>query len=213
VVRSELMLRRLILLQAAAMLFFMSSAPVEVVLAEHSLHAGAGGYGALLSAWGAGAVAGSAVYARWRALPSRTMIVLGTAALGVGLALMAGAPSIAVACLGSAVAGLGNGMQIVAVRTAVQEATPGRWTALTVSLNESMMQAVPGAAFVLGGGIAAAAGPRPALAVGGAGSLAVALVVRVCLPHRGGPKTPSPESGQACASGHVAMAVPEGERI
>ena len=45
---------------------FTISIPVEVVFAQHSLHAGAGGYGALLSGWGAGAVAGSAVYARWR---------------------------------------------------------------------------------------------------------------------------------------------------
>ena len=50
-------------------MFFTISVPVEVVLAQHTLHKGAGGYGALLAAWGAGAVLGSAVYARWHARP------------------------------------------------------------------------------------------------------------------------------------------------
>lgn len=213
VVRSEPTLRRLLLLWAAAMLFFMSSTPVEVVLAEHSMHAGASGYGALLSAWGAGAVVGSAIYARWRRLPSRTLIVLGTFALGVGLAVMAAAPSIVVACVGSAVAGVGNGMVFVAVRTAVQEATPERWTSLTVSINESLNQAVPGAAFVLGGGMAALAGPRPALAVGGAGSLAVAILIRLWLPAYEESITRVPESGHSSPSRQVTLASPEADRI
>jgi MFS transporter, DHA3 family, macrolide efflux protein len=189
VIRSELMLRRVILLQAAAFLFFMSSTPVEVVFAGHSLHVGSAGYGGLLSAWGAGYVAGSAIYARWRDLPSRTMIILGTAALGVGLAIMAAASSLAVACAGAAVAGIGNGAQAVAVRTAVQEATPHRWTALVLGLYESVVQAIPGAAFLLGGSITALAGPRPALAVAGAGCLAVALATRLWLPVGQPPQT------------------------
>ena len=52
------------------MVLFTISFPVEVVFAQHSLHAGPRGYGALLSAWGAGAVVGSAVYARWRRSPA-----------------------------------------------------------------------------------------------------------------------------------------------
>ena len=51
-----------------------------MVFAEHTLHTGAGGYGALLSAWGVGAVAGSAVYARWRGRPARQLIALGASA-------------------------------------------------------------------------------------------------------------------------------------
>ena len=81
-VRETPAIRTLLGLQAAMLLFFTISIPVEVVFTTHTLHAGAGGYGALLSAWGAGAVVGSAIYARWRDLPSRRLIVGGASALG-----------------------------------------------------------------------------------------------------------------------------------
>jgi len=57
--------------QGAGVVAFTISVPVEVVLAQHSLHAGAAGYGAMLSGWGAGAVVGSAAYARWRRVHAR----------------------------------------------------------------------------------------------------------------------------------------------
>jgi predicted MFS family arabinose efflux permease len=180
-VREQPLIRRLLALEAAAMLFFTISIPVEVVFAQHSLHAGAGGYGALLSAWGAGAIGGSLIYARWRALPSRELIALGTTSLGVGFIAMAAAPSLGIAITGAVIAGIGNGIQIVAVRTALQEATAERWMALTLSLNESIFQAVPGAGILLGGAIASLAGPRTGLATGAAGSLGVAVAIWVKL--------------------------------
>ena len=69
-VRGKPPIRGLLLLQAVGVLFFTISVPVEVVFAQHSLHAGAAGYGAMLSAWGAGAVAGAAIYARLRGRPN-----------------------------------------------------------------------------------------------------------------------------------------------
>jgi predicted MFS family arabinose efflux permease len=179
--REEPVIGRLLGLQAAAVLAFTISIPVEVVFAQRSLHAGAGGYGALLSAWGLGAVAGSAIYARWRGHPSRELMSIGALALGVGFLVMAIAPSLAVAIVGSAVAGTGNGVQAVAARTALQEAVEERWMALMMSLNEFNFQAVPGLGILLGGAIAALAGSRVALAVGGAASLAVAVAVWIAL--------------------------------
>jgi MFS family permease len=166
-------IRALFSLQAIAVLFFTISIPVEVVFAQHSLHAGAGGYGALLTAWGGGAVVGSAVYARWHALPLRQLIALGAGALGAGFILMASAPSLAVAVVGSALAGVGNGIEAVSARTALQEQVEQSWMALMMSLNESMYQLVPGAGIVLGGALASLASPRAALAVAGAGALGV----------------------------------------
>lgn len=183
------MIRTLLGLEAVAVMFFSLSTPVEVVFATRSLHAGAAGYGALLTAWGAGAILGSAIYARWRRLPSVTLIVLGTGAMGVGFLVMASAPSLAVALIGSAIGGVGNGIQIVAVRTAVQDAAPEQWMAMIVGLNESIFTAFPGLGFLLGGAVTALAGPRPALAVGAAGSLAVALAMRFLVP-REEPATP-----------------------
>jgi hypothetical protein len=69
----------------------------------------------------------------------------------------------------------------VASRTALQEAVHDRWMALMMSLNESIIQGVPGAGILLGGALAAAAGPRAALAAGGIGSLATSFAVLVML--------------------------------
>ena len=198
--RSDQLLRTLLALEAIAVVFFSLPAPVEVVFATHSLHAGAAGYGGLLTAWGAGAIGGSAVYVRWRRLPSRRLIVLGTAFLGLGLLVMAVAPTLATAMLGAVIAGIGNGIQIVAVRTAVQEAAPERWMAMILGLNESIFVAFPGAGILLGGAITALSGARAALGVAAAGSLAVASAMRIWLPaqqQRPEPANPGRESGFA----------------
>jgi Transmembrane secretion effector len=176
-IRTAPLLRRLVGLQALGMLFFTITIPVDVVLAQHTLHAGAGGYGVLLAAWGGGAILGSAAYARWRTLPSRILMTYGTLLMGGGFLMMALAPIIGVAIAGAAVAGVGAGIQGAAMRAALQEATPRQWMAPILSLNESVFQAVPGAGMLLGGAIAALAGARTALAVAAGGSLFVATVI------------------------------------
>jgi MFS family permease len=183
--RQHVVISRLLILQVFGVLFFTISVPVEVVFAEHSLHAGSAGYGGLLSAWGAGAVAGAAIYARWRALPQRSLIVTGAASLGIGFVVMAVAPTLAVAIVGAAFAGVGNGVEAVAARTALQEETEERWMALMMSLNESLFQSIPGAGILLGGAITALGSPRTALAIAGAGSLAVTLAAWFALPPLG----------------------------
>ena len=180
-VRREPPIRTLLVLLAAAVLFAALPIPVEVVLADHTLHGGAGGYGALLSAWGAGALLGSVIYARWKGLSSRAMIASSVWCLGAGFLVMAVAPSVGVAVGGAAVAGVGNGVMCVATRTALQERVREAWMALVMSLSESIMQGLPGAAILLGGALTAAAGPRAALAVAGIGSLVTSLAVWVML--------------------------------
>jgi MFS family permease len=174
-------IRALLAVTAAGLLFFTISIPVEVVFAQHTLHAGAGGYGALLSGWGVGAVVGSGAYARWRALPSRQLIAAGAGALGVGFAVMAAAPALWIAIVGSAIAGVGNGVESVAARTALQEEVQPQWMALMMSFNESMLELIPGLGILIGGAVAGLAGPRVALAIGGAGSLVVTAAVWVVL--------------------------------
>jgi predicted MFS family arabinose efflux permease len=204
-VKSSDPLRVLISLQAMGMVFFTISIPVEVVFAQHTLGSGAGGYGALLSAWGAGAVAGSAVYAKWRRQSARLLIAGSGAALGCGLAVMAVAPSIAVAVLGAALGGASNGVEMVATRTALQERTEPGWMARVMGLNESLAQAAPGLGILLGGAIAAVSGARIALGVAAAGSFAFTAVAWLVLgsPAFRGPATatsvPTPASVAATA--------------
>ncbi len=185
--RREPAIRTLLSLQAVALAFFTISIPVEVVFAQRSLHAGGGGgYGGLLAAWGAGAIIGSVAYVRWRRLAAGTLIGASAAALGAGFAVMAAAPTLIVAIAGSCVAGIGNGIEAVAVRTALQELVQERWMALVMGLNESLSQAGPGVGIVIGGAITEVAGPRTALAVAAAGALAIAAGAWVLLrPGRG----------------------------
>lgn len=179
--RAHRAVRWQLILQSAGMAAFTISIPVEVVFAQHSLHAGAGGYGAMLSGWGAGAVAGSAAYARYRRRPGRALLAASGIALGIGFAIIAVAPTIVVAVVGSALGGVGNGVGSVAGRTMLQEYTPQRWMGVMMSVNESVSQAAPGVGFVLGGLLASATNPRVALAVAAAGSLAYAGAVWILL--------------------------------
>jgi MFS family permease len=193
---------RLLLLQTFGMIMFTISIPVEVVFAQHSVHAGAGGYGAMLSGWGAGAVAGSAVYARWRRARGHLLLAASGALLALGFAIIAAAPTIVVAVIGSALGGAGNGAGGIAIRTMLQEYTPQRWMSLMMSLLESLGQAAPGLGFVLGGVLSAITDPRLALAVAGFGSLVYAVAVGWALrPARIGEPPPVPAAADSRVSG------------
>jgi hypothetical protein len=172
---------RLLSVQVAAVVFFTVATPVEVVLAQRTLHAGASGYGWMLTCWGAGAVAGSAIYARWRGLPARTLIVLGAASVGAGFTVMAAAPTIVVAAAGAAVGGIGNGIEAVAARTALQEHVGHTWMARIMSFTESVNDIAYGPGIAIGGAVATLANPRIAIAVGGIGALLVSAVMFVAL--------------------------------
>jgi MFS family permease len=191
--RDDLVLKRLLLMQALGLIFFTVTIPVEVVYAQHTLKAGAGGYGALLGVWGGGAVAGSAVYARWRRRSASVLIGGSAAALGIGFATMAVAPSLAIALVGAAIGGAGNSVESIAARTAVQERTPDRWMALMMSMMDSMSQLAPGIGIVIGGVITQLTTSRAAFAVAATGSLALAAAVPFALRHIGTPPPDEPE--------------------
>lgn len=180
-IRQQPAVRLMLGLQSAAILVFTLTVPVEVVYAEHSLHAGATGYGILLSSWGAGAVIGSAIYARWRGRPGRELISFGALMLGAGFLVTAAAPTLAVAAAGSVVAGIGNGIETIAARTTLQECTAERWMAMVMSFADSLYPIVTGVGIVIGGAIAALAGPRAALAAAGCGAVVVTAVVWLVL--------------------------------
>jgi len=172
--RGEELLVRLLALVGLGVMVFAIAVPVEIVLVRRSLHAGAAGYGALLSSWGLGAILGSAVYARWRGLSDRRLIAGSTLAIGVGMLVIAAAPSIAVAVIGGLIAGAGNGVEAVAMRSAFQERIPERLVGVLTGLSEAVSQATPGIGILLGGAATALAGPRPAMALSGTGAVLVA---------------------------------------
>jgi MFS family permease len=175
-VRGHPTVGRLIVGQSVAILFFTLIIPIEVVYAKETLNSTSLGFGLLIASWGAGIVFGSALFARSRGRSMGTLVLVSTAAIGAGYAVMAGAPTLLVACLGSVLGGTGNGVQWVAVMTALQEAVEDRYQARAAGLLESAAAAVPGVGYIVGGLLTAAVSPRLAYAVSAVG-VAVVVVV------------------------------------
>lgn len=172
-VRERHTLSVLLAAQALAFVFFAAVIPVEVVLAKEVLDAGDAGYAALLTSWGVGMVAGSAIFAAVRRSPLPFLLATSTLAIGCAYLAIGAAPTLLVACAASSVGGAGNGVQVVALVTAVQEMTVLALHARVIALLESISRAMPGVGFLLGGGAAALLGARSAFLLAGAGVLAV----------------------------------------
>jgi MFS family permease len=167
---------RLIAGQSVAILFFTLIIPIEVVYARETLDSSSLGFGILIAAWGAGILLGSALFARAGGYSLGRLVLLSTAAIGAGYAIMAVSPTLLIACLGSVLGGTGNGVQWVAVMTALQEAVEDQYQARAAGLLESAAAAVPGIGYLIGGALTAIVSPRLAYAVSAVG---VAIVVVV----------------------------------
>jgi hypothetical protein len=158
-----------------ALICFTLVAPIEVIYAKASLGTSSAGYGALVASWGAGIVIGSLIYVAVKRRSPLQLILGSTAAVGIAYLGMATATELVVACGLSVLGGLGNGVQWIAVVTALQEATPTELQARVSGLLESIGAAMPGLGFIVGGAIVAVASPRAAFAVAGGGVMAIVL--------------------------------------
>jgi len=167
---------------ALALVFFTAVVPVEVIYAKQTLHAGDSGYGALLTAWGAGMVLGGIAFAAVRRVPLLIVLAASTALIGAGYAGLSVAPGLALACAFSAIGGLGNGAQWVGLLTAVQHAVPAVTQTAVMALLGSLSQVMPAAGFIVGGLLAALASPRTTYAVAAGGVLVVLLAAAALRP-------------------------------
>jgi predicted MFS family arabinose efflux permease len=168
--------RLLLVGEAVALLLFTLIVPIEVIYAKESLGTTSAGYGILLASWGAGLFFGSLLYLRIKNRAQWLLIVGSTFAVAVAYLGLAAAGTLVVACLISVLGGLGNGIQWIAVMTALQEQTARDYQARIAGLMESIGAAVPGFGFLLGGAIvAASSSPRAAYAVAGGGLLLILL--------------------------------------
>ena len=164
----------LLCVQTAALLAFMLVIPIEVVYAQRDLDAGPAGYGALLATWGLGIVVGGALFARAEnALTALAAVAsLAVAAAYGGLAL---APTLVVACVASLLGGIGNGVQWVAVLTALQERVPEALQARVVALLDAGAQLAPGLGFALGTVLTAVMSARATYGIAAAGTTVAAV--------------------------------------
>lgn len=167
--------RLLLIGQAIALVLFTLIIPIEVIYAKESLGTTSAGYGVLLASWGAGIFLGSLLYLRIKYRSPWLLVVGSTVAVAVAYLGLAGAGTLFTACLISIVGGLGNGIQWIAVMTALQEQTARDYQARIAGLMESLGAAMPGVGYLLGGAIVAASNPRVAYAAAGAGLLVIVL--------------------------------------
>jgi predicted MFS family arabinose efflux permease len=173
--RHEPVVRLLLAGQAIALVLFTLIIPIEVIYAKESLGTTSAGYGILLASWGAGIVIGSLIYLRLRQRPAFWLVIVSTLAVGVAYVGLASANTLLAACLISLLGGAGNGVQWIAVMTALQEETPPDYQARITGMLESIGAAVPGVGYLLGGALVAIGSARTAYAVAGAGLVALVL--------------------------------------
>ena len=180
--RGHRMVRALLAGQSVALICFTVVVPIEVIYAQRSLGTTSAGFGILLSAWGAGIVLGSLLFLAIKSRSGFGVIVVSSAAVGLAYLGMSAAGTLLVACLMSVVGGAGNGVQWIAVMTALQQVTPPEYQTRVSGLLESIGAALPGLGFVIGGVIAGVASPRTAFAAAGAGILALVVIALLARP-------------------------------
>ena len=178
--RASVRVRVLLLGQSLALICFTLVVPIEVIYAKESLGTTSAGFGVLLAAWGAGILLGSLLFLWLRNRSGFGLLLISSAAVGLAYLGMASAKTLLLACVMSVVGGAGNGVQWVAVMTALQESTPPEYQARVSGLLESIGAAMPGVGFLLGGVIVELGSPRTAYTVAGAGVLALVLAA-ACL--------------------------------
>jgi MFS family permease len=175
-------LRALLATEAFALLFIQSAGPIEVLYAKGTLRAGDRGYGLLVTAWGAGAVLGSALFARAARRSLGAILSAGTFALGVAFLGYALAPSLAFGCLAAAVGGVGNTLEWPALISLVQRLTPQPLHGRLMGAVESLSSLCIAVGLMLGGALVSLSSPRTAFLVVGLGTaLASVGFVRLTL--------------------------------
>lgn len=174
-VRRSPALRGLLALQALALVLFTLIVPIEVVYAKETLDAGDVGLGILMAAWGGGMVLGSGLYIVGRRIPPFGLVLVATALVGVGYLGMGFVRDLIPAAAFSVVGGIGNGSQLVAVVTLLQQETPLELQARVTGLLESLGAAMPGIGFALGGILTAATDAPTTYLVAGTGVLLLVI--------------------------------------
>lgn len=164
-------LRGLLLAQAVALVFFESATPIEVALVKKTLHGGNSGYGYLVAIWGLGVVLGSVAFARAGQGRLGLMISVGTFLIGTAYVGWALAPTMVVAGAAAIVGGVGNGLQLGPLISAIQKVTPEDMQGRVMGALESIGALSPAIGLGLGGALVALSSPRIAFGVVGAGAI------------------------------------------
>lgn len=147
----------------------------ELLLAENELGAGSAGFAVLVAIYGLGVIAGSLAGAgasEPRVLKHRYLIGLGVT--GTGFLAAAASPGVVLACLGFAVAGLGNGLVLVHERLLLQLTVREELLGRVFGLRDTLDAWAWTIAFTSAGLMFATLDTRIVLALSGAGVCVIA---------------------------------------
>ncbi len=209
-VRHSLPLRALIIRNLAFSLCASALWALLPVVARDLLGLGAGGYGMLVTSFGAGAVVGALWIPRHlQRMPLNTVVTGGYLLWVLAVSLVAAVPMVAVAIVGACAAGAAWVSVLATLSAGTQSSAPAWVRARAVSTNLVANQASLALGSVIWGAVASAAGTRIALAVSAAVMLLllgltrrvqVALgeeadVTGVQLPEYAIPTEPMPDDG------------------
>lgn len=177
-VRTSPLLRWLFLLTSCAIFFGSFDNVALVFLARSTFRAGSLGYGALFSCFAVGTIVAALALT---SAPARTatarVLLVGTAAGGIGALGTGLAPLIAVAAAAQLVVGLSGGVLGVAQETMMQTVVAREYLGRVAGFSFALTFLVSSAGYLAGGRILDWSGPRVAFISGGAGTLVMSLVL------------------------------------
>ncbi len=185
-------IRRVLAAHASALVCAAMISPIEVIWAKDVIGGGDGGYGVVLSAWGAGTLlTGLLLVPLWRRLPVAARIPLAAGTMGVGYVVMTLAGSLPVGALGCFIGGAGNGFYFVSVVQAIQERTGDEFQGRVMGLLESVTAGCYGIGFLLAGVLTELTSVRVTFAATAIGVLVATVWMATLLPGRDAAAAPT----------------------
>ncbi len=182
----EPIVRSLVGTSGAVMLVAGATNVAELVITQRELGVGSTGFALLVSAFGCGMLAGSLLAGRAATSPPARLgipcrrddgvtrrYLNAIALLGLGLLGTGAAPTLPLAMLAFALAGIGNGLFLVTVRVLMQRLIPEHLHGRAFGLQDAVDSWGFGAAMLAGGALAASLGGRATFLLAGAFALLV----------------------------------------
>lgn len=158
---------------------------VEVFLITDEIGLGPTGYGAVLAAQGAGAIAGAWFTGRLKSDLARSRAVLaGTAAIGASCVLMGLAGGVVPLVIGAVAVGFGGGMLNAATSTLVVTRSVDALRGRVVAALSGTARACSLVALLLGGLVGSLLGPRATFVVAGVLAVLAAVTTAALLARR-----------------------------
>jgi predicted MFS family arabinose efflux permease len=176
VLSADRVLRLVLGVLAASVLFGGFDNVALVFFAKDDLGAGAAGYGALSAAWGVGMVGGAMLGGRrMTAANAALATVAAVASMGAAIVLTGAASTLALALVLLACGGVGNGVSNLGMRTLLQARVADAVRGRAYSGYQAAVTVADFAALAVGGALVELLGARATLVAAGAGCLLAGL--------------------------------------